>query len=263
RSHVDAEIVSPNSIRLDTENVLSVELRPDGEWIDRNEVLKVIWNGDAIETRLDVDGRAVLNAPGYSPGSLVKKPSLAGPAGDLWETPFAIILGTQGDIEWTEAWKEYAEKLRSDWKKWQNQPPRFFVDTELSEADSGKYSLILVGGPDENVVAAKIAGKLPVKTDGADILIDEFAVEAPDAAYQVVYPSPFNSDRYILAIGSTSAQGIPYAHDLSFDFDYCIVDGKKSNREEGIFYEDAAVAVGFFDFNWHFSREWHRERRDR
>ncbi len=39
-----------------------------------------------------------------------------------------------------------------DWENWQHTTPRHFKDTEISDEDLKRYSLILIGGPDANLI---------------------------------------------------------------------------------------------------------------
>ena len=49
---VDAEVVDRNVIRLDTENVLDVELSPSAALVDPSKPVRVVWNGVARVMRL-------------------------------------------------------------------------------------------------------------------------------------------------------------------------------------------------------------------
>ncbi|MCJ7751908.1 MAG: prolyl oligopeptidase family serine peptidase, partial [Armatimonadetes bacterium] len=46
--NADAEVVGPNTIRLDTDNALEVTLSPGGPLVDRAQPLHVIWNGSDV-----------------------------------------------------------------------------------------------------------------------------------------------------------------------------------------------------------------------
>ncbi|MGC9969856.1 MAG: prolyl oligopeptidase family serine peptidase [Bryobacteraceae bacterium] len=249
-----AEVVGPNAIRLDTDNVLAVTLSPASPLIDPAKPLWVSWNGAPAQSVPLKDGRVTLYADGYAPAPLRKTASVAGPMADVKTTPFAVVVGTiSPDPMMRELCNRKAEALASDWKNWQHVPLRLYKDTEIPETELSKYSLLLIGASDANAVTRKLAGSLPLKISGDEISIDGRSFKAPDAAVAMVYPHPLNPERYVLLAAATSPAGMYFLDPLDGDlgaFDFAIVDGALANSHRGRPVEKIRVAAGLFDRNW-------------
>ncbi len=250
---VDAEVVGPNLVRLDTENVLDIVLSPAASLIDARKPVQVVWNGVPQTLQLK-DGRLRLRAEGYVPAGLHKSPQLPGSMGDFTGTPFAVVIGTVSkDPDMAQICREKADRFIGYWRQWQNQMPRVFKDTELAPADAARYSLLLFGGPAENAVAAQLADRLPLKISADEVRIGEKSFKAKDAAVQLIHPNPLNPERYVLVVAGTSADGMYFAdpnnRDLA-DCDFAIVDGHLASPKQAGAREKVRVLSGAFDSNW-------------
>jgi dienelactone hydrolase len=250
----DAEVVGPNAIRLDTDNVLAVTLSPASPLIHPAKPLRISWNGAPAQSVPLKDGRITLYAEGYAPAPLRKTASVAGPMNDVRTTPFALVVGTiSPDPMMRQLCTQKAEALASDWKNWQHVALRMYKDTEIPEAELSQYSLLLIGGSDANAVTRKLAGSLPLRISGDEISIDGRSFQAPDAAVTMVYPHPLNPERYVLLAASTSPAGMYFFNPLDTDlgvFDFAIVDGAIANSQRGRPPEKIRIAAGLFDRNW-------------
>ncbi len=247
----EAEILGPNGVRLDTHNALEVTLAPAGEFIDPAKPLKVVWNGDDVRTLPMTDGRVTLQALGYVPGDLGKKPGLEGPLSDARGAPFAIVLGTiSPDATMRRLCQRLAERQTRAWETWQHARPRVFKDTEISPDDMARYSLLLIGGPSENLAAKALAGKLPLQVSGSTVTLGGRTFAAPDAAIGMIYPNPLNRDRYVAVTAATSPKGMFLADRLPEDVDFAIVDACMADKDAGRPEAKVRVAAGFFDHAW-------------
>jgi predicted esterase len=277
----DVEVMGPNKIRLDTENVVGVSLSPRGSLIDITKPLEVIWNGTGRRTIRTVEfeqGRVTLWAKGYSPGRLNKRPGLAGPISDVINTPFAIVEGTiSGDAVMRRKCKQAAQLLARHWKQMQHWSPRYFKDTAIAEADIARYSLILIGGPDDNLVVQKLKMKLPLEISRNKVVVDGRTFKAIDAVIQMIYPNPLNADRYVVITAANSVVGmslaIPHRHpewdgvgnmplmehlprtgesvQEGDDVDFVIADGRVADEKEGEQENKVRViASGVFNHEW-------------
>lgn len=255
---VDAEVVDRNVIRLDTQNVVDVVLSP-AALVDAARPVKVVWNGVARDMRL-AGGELRLTDASYRPATLRKTRALPGSINDFYNTPFAVVVGTiSKDARTREIVRMRAEEFAYGWKQWQKYPPRYFLDTEISDADIAKYSLILVGGAEANRVTAKLAPKLPLKIRGDTITIgderDSKTYTAPDAGVQLLYPNPRNPTRYVWIAAGTSANGLAYAAPNPYqlgEWDFLIEDGHVPPFKEQLPRERTRVVSGMFDQNWRF-----------
>ena len=249
----DAEATGPNTIRLDTKNVLALTLTPGWGLANPAKPLKVVWNGEAREVRLE-KGAAVLRAAGYQPGALEKNAEISGPVADIFNTPFAIVEGTaSADPAMNDVCRRKSQAVAKLWRDWQRQPARVFRDSELTDADTARYSLLLVGGPEANLVARKFAGRIPIDISPDRIRIGGRSFPAADARVQAIFPNPLNPRRYVAVVAATSAGAMSFwAPDRlrSAAFDFTIEDGHFPSGEQRVPDSDLWVAGGWFDPNW-------------
>jgi hypothetical protein len=203
------------------------------------------------------NGELRLTAAGYLPASLHKNNQLPGSTTDFTVTPFAIVIGTVSrDPEMVALCRKKAEAFIASWRDWQKQTPRVFQDTEISDADMAKYSLLLVGGTDANRVTAQLAARLPLQIAADRVTIDGKAFPAKDAAVQMIYPNPLNPERYVWIAAGTSTDGM-YFSDLNpqrlSDWEYTIVDGRIPAYKQSASALQTRILSGMFDYNWRFS----------
>jgi dienelactone hydrolase len=261
-SYVDAEVIAPNFIRVNSENALALTLSPGGELVDPSQPLRVDWNGYGMPEARLVDGRVTLNAPGYVPGPLPKTPELAGPIRDVFATPFALVVGTTSDDPRMRALCErQATRLADEWDELQHCRPRYFKDTEISNADIQRYSLVLLGGPKENAVTKKLSDLLPVRFEGNTIELDGHAFDCPNSLLRMVYPHPLNRQRYVLLTAATSADAMgypvhsrdPLGFRLLENLDFYLLDGRVPDPTGEQPDEKVCLLSGLFDQNWRYS----------
>lgn len=253
--NADVEVVGPNLIRLDTANVLEVTLTPNAALINPAAPATVIWNGEVDQVQPASDGVIVLRARGYTPGAPVKRPALSGGIANVTTTPYAIVLGTTSEDPMMRRLCELqADSMVRFWQGSQHSSPRFFRDTEIGDQDMAKYSLVLIGGPDENLVTKRLAEKLPLKITASEIAIGGRRFAAKDAVVRMVYPHPLNRERYVLVIAANSpaAMMLPGGPD---DVDFLILDGRVPNDREGRPMSKVWVAAGSFDHSWRLNPE--------
>ena len=253
---VDAEVVDRNVIRLDTDNVLDIELTPSAVLIDASKPVNVVWNGVAQDVTAK-DGVLRLTAANYKPARLHKNLLLPGSSNDFLMTPFAVVIGTSSkDPDMVALCKEKAQRFIDAWKDWQKMAPRVFLDSEIGDADLARYSLILIGGPDANRVSAKLAAELPLRLSATTVRIDSKEFKVKDAAVQMIYPHPLNAARYVWVFAATSTNGMYFAEPSPlriYDWDYVIVDGHIPAHKQVATAEQARVVSGTFDYNWRYA----------
>lgn len=252
----EAEVLINNTIRLASENALAVELSPPAELINPDEKVTVVWNvNDIREVRLK-DDKIILFDKNYKPAHLHKNPDIEGPLSKVTTTPFAVVIGTSSkDSLMNKLCRQKAQENINAWKDWQKYEPRVFIDKELTEEDMKKYSLILYGGPESNLITKKLSDKIPLKISPQKIEISGKTFKVQDACVQMVYPHPLNSKRYVSIIGATSYAGMYFFIGENDNLDFYIKDGCVPNNRLGRPMDKLYVAKGVFDYNWQISDE--------
>jgi len=202
-------------------------------------------------------GRKVLGEQNPSVNAaapLGKNSKLAGPISDIFNTPFAIITGTAAtDAAMNDLCRRKSEALVAFCKQTHGQAPPVFRDSTVTDEDAAGYSLILLGGPDANLIARKMAGRIPLEISAGMIKIANRSFPVSDARVQMIYPNPLNGQRYVLIIAATSPEGMFFWTPdqlRSFQFDFTIMDGHVPNGSQQISAVDTGVAVGRFDQQW-------------
>ena len=125
-----------------------------------------------------------------------------GPIMEIFATPLIVVEGTQAQSAEREAIQQVVESLRLNYKKhFHDAECVVKKDTEVTQDDINKHSLILVGNPQSNSVWEKLESRLVVKTTPAAVMYgnDRLAGFQP---FQAIVRHPAASDKYILLIGA-------------------------------------------------------------
>src|SRR5262249_16950712 len=127
------------------------------------------------------------------------------------------------------------------------------------------YSLILVGGVEENSVTRRLASHLPFKVTSGTITVDGRTWQSKDSVLQMLYPSPVAADRYVFIAAPTSAAGMylwkpglinaQVGYTLSA-WDWVIQDGRRPLAGEQLAPADSNVVSGLFDASWRRDDRW-------
>jgi dienelactone hydrolase len=262
-----ATIVKPGWIRLETRNVGAVRLSPPRALVGTAPDVRVVWNGEERTAALSPDGSLSLAAAGVDlqPGG--KSRALEGHLTYFFGTPFAIVVGTAArDPEMARLIRDKAEALAVLWERWQHVRPRVLRDDEVTPEHERRYSLLLVGGADANRVSARIAGRVPLAVGPDAVTIDGRRFAASDAVAQVLYPSPFQPERYVLVVAATSTAGMRAWEPAGFwvqengyptlPWDFTVQDGRRVALEPGLGPERGWIAAGIFDRHWRRDDRW-------
>ena len=248
-------------VRLDTRNVAAVTLTPGESGLPAaGESLQVTWNGKLYLARPTAEGY-LLHADTYQPRPGDKDPAREGRLTYFFGTPFAIVIGTRSkDPAMAGGITAKATALADLWERWQHARPRLFLDTQVTPQIEKQYSLLLLGGPGENRVSARLAAKLPLKVTRDSVSIDGRRFATTDAVAQMLYPHPRNEQRYVLLVAPTSAAGLRYWNPQQYwhalngfpmnFWDWTIVDGRHVTQDSGLFPDRGWVAAGVFDMHW-------------
>ena len=252
----EARVLDPRTIRLDTDNALQVRLAPAAPLIDPAAPVRVVWNGRDAGAHALVGGAVTLRAVGYEPdpNRSHKTPAISGPIDDATTTPFLLVVGTIArDERMRRFCRLRAETARDEWRQWQKVAPRFALDTEATDEQLRAYSLILFGGPEENLVTKGLAEKLGLAVGPERVSLGGQSLPARGASYAMVGPHPYRRDRYVVVRGGTSPAGIYFSHELPGDLDFALADAR---FDPDAAFEDLCLAGGRFDKDWRFDEKY-------
>jgi predicted esterase len=251
----EAEVLLHNTIKLFTENVLEVELAPSNKLIDPQKPVTVIWNVNDIRETKVVNGKILLKDKSYNPSLVYKTPKIEGNITEIITSPFAIVIGTiSKDSLMIKMINKKSQEFIAYWKNWQKYTPRIYKDIELTDAEVSRYSLILFGDSEANLITKKLSHKIPLKISSREIEIAGKTFAAKDACVQMIYPHPDNPERHILVIGATSGEGMFFCNQSNLNYDFIIQDGVIPNKPE-LISEKFNIASGIFDYNWQIKND--------
>ena len=139
------------------------------------------------------DGRLELRAEGYA----ARRPREDGPPGRVPSRtpPARPSPSCSARPLRTPRWQRSASgRLRAFvafWRDWQKVEPRVFKDTEITDADAARYSLLLIGGPEARTrVAKRLASRCRSRSRPDAIVVDGRAFPATDAGVSARLPEP-------------------------------------------------------------------------
>ena len=201
-------------LSLKTGNVRSVRLMPPAEWAGANGEFQLAWNG-VVHTNLSLGplGSVFVRQPGAQARSGFphsKSPGLCGPASDVFNFPFLLVLGTSGTAEETAANRQLAAQFASDWSGYAEGNVRAVRDVDLKSRDEARYGLVLIGLPENNRVLHRIADALPLKLSRKGVTLPDGKVfEQEKLGVLLTYPNPRAPCRYVLVYS-----GVPWGPGL-------------------------------------------------
>ncbi len=236
-----------NTITVTTSNVTAYELTLAAPLVDVNQSVRVISDGAPA-----FDGSAAepirIGDVGETP--LRKTPTLCGAFDDIFNHPFLAVRGSSDeDAEW----------LRNRWEAYTDGWPRMKRDADVTQTDIDRYGLLLLGGPTENTLTARVADGLPVSFIDGGYEVDGREHVGDDLGLALVYPNPLNPDRYVAVLaGGRYGVGLPVNHPFSQLPDVLIFRAETVTEPN----EGASPVFGkpnrhlfaaFFDSAWQFN----------
>ncbi|MFW6189477.1 MAG: NPCBM/NEW2 domain-containing protein [Planctomycetota bacterium] len=241
-----------------TENVAVLGLEP-GKMpaeVERLELdgtaLPVPTGGGAASTLYRADGRW---QPADGP-RMIKREGLSGPFSEVLSDPFVAVYGTQGEGLPKELSRAEAGRFADNWEATHGGRPRVKADSEVSEADVRDRNLLLFGGSAVNAVSARLAGDLPVRAEGREVLVGDSSYRGSDLGYLVCYPNPLNPERMVALVAGTTPAAL-YQAFQRFGlngvegykwFDYAVFDRRSAGA-------DSFLRVGLFNSRWQIAGE--------
>jgi hypothetical protein len=243
RVRITTSNVNAFSVRLKT---LQKDVRVDGQAVDIAS--------DVTSLRFEKGGGGWTSVSNLNSRSGSKRQGLSGPLDDIWNEGFVIVVGTQDPLQ-TEANLLAAKELRRFNYRTAVEIP-IIQDVDISESMLRQTSLMLIGNPTSNSVTALAEAKLPLRFEKEALVFGGKRFVGTDVGVSLIYPSPFNGDRYVVLhagvgrIGTLSARNLP-----AFVPDYLVYD-KRMRAQYGAKLLDKrrVLEAGFFAADWELPR---------
>lgn len=184
--------------------------------------------------------------------SLRKRHGLQGPIDDAFMDAFVFVLptGTSSNTS-VDHWAR-AEMARAieHWRRHFRGEARVVNDTAVSDADIASANLVLWGDASSNAVLKRIAGKLPIRQEGGDLVVGKQRFDAEHHAPILIYPNPLNPQRYVVVNSSFTFREYDYlnnARQVPKLPDWAVVDVRNTanSRTPG-----KIAAADFFGEAW-------------
>ena len=139
----------------------------------------------------------------------------AGPISEVFATPYIVVEGTHVN-------KEEANFMDIAIKNLQAQHQAQFYDsefvlkkdTDITDEDIGKYSLVLVGNAESNAVWGRLAAKYADSLTPYDAP-DDWSSLPTESAFAEVFKNPANKKNYLLLIGSNKLGNLGLLKDFN------------------------------------------------
>ena len=253
---VEAKLASGDRIVVNTENVRQLALGPlPGRKAMTVELDDETFRRVGVSQRPasfeDCDGQWQRTRPAPGRGG-EKCHGASGPVGDVFFEPVRLVKGTAGSdhenaiIEWMAGAipghfkKENGGVHRGIFsgESWYDIP--VVVDTEATEAEIERCSLLLLGTPKSNRALAGLAGDLPLEIGDGEIRLGKKAFKGRHLGVCACFRSPRAPDRLVVVTGGTTPEALTGATHLNLQLlpDYLVWDG------------DQVLEYGFSDSTW-------------
>jgi hypothetical protein len=131
---------------------------------------------------------------------LHKSHGLQGPIDDAFMDSFIFVRPTGQPLskesgEWVEA--ELAHATNAWRAQFRGYAP-VKRDTEITEADIRENHLVVWGDPRSNKMLAKVAGRLPLKWSGGNLMLAGKSYPSAQVAPVLIFPNPLNPKKYVV-----------------------------------------------------------------
>jgi len=185
--------------RPDIKSALGTRQMGVGLWHSIFEFLRDCKNEHPSRERVDVPAES-----GY-----------VGPISEVFATPFIVVEGTRFKPEDAGFMSNAIENLKAQYRD-QFYGDDFIIkkDSEVTDEDVGKYSLVLVGNAGSNAVWGRLAAKY---ADSITPYIpkDDLASSPSRDVFAEVFKNPANKNNYLLLIGSNELGNMAFLRDFN------------------------------------------------
>ena len=126
----------------------------------------------------------------------------AGPISEVFATPFIVVEGTHVAPEEAKFMDAAIKNLKAQYRdQFFDATFRHKKDTEITDDEIEKYSLVLVGNAESNAVWSRLAAKYAGSIAPYDTSDDQLS-SSTASAFAEVFKNPANNNNYLLLIGA-------------------------------------------------------------
>jgi predicted esterase len=254
---IDARVRGRDTIEISTKGVSVLRLDRDAELLDAGPVT------------VRVDGAALTFAPGEplvlrrddatwksgapTHASAYKHGDVTGPIRDVFHAPLLFVYGasdpaqTRANEEVARAWAYVRWGVRVKYPVMSD--AEFFARGESLANDR---ALFLVGNAASNRVVRELEPSLPIKIDGASVVVGTQKITGDQLGTAFIRPNPKRADRYVVVVEGVDALGTWRSLSLPELLpDFLVYDaGVAPARGQQLLSAGVARAGGFFENDW-------------
>lgn len=203
--YIKANVLDATHIRVMTKGVNIFQLDLTNPNLSQDEAIEIEVDGVALQA--DAQQNQATFRAGGDGWQLTEAISTGmvrhdgGGLGDLFMRPMMIVYGTQDR-------QEIYRKVARYFADWQTTPTlrvgtktgRFHVkaDVDVTDADMQNYDMLLIGGPEHNLITGKIANQLPIRFSDDGVEIEGQTIDS--AGLLLTYPQPQNPMRLVTVL---------------------------------------------------------------
>lgn len=271
RARVKAAVVSPELVRVETENVVGLRLDLPAVHLSRARPVKLRFKFNeltlpasrargarTVELWRPGTTRAWQLGPRPAAAGLEKGPGLSGPMDDIYHEPIMVVYGTGGGQRKklrAVAWR-MRRLHRFATMRYPVVSDRWYLKTHKKGgrrwARFRKRAVILVGNEAENSVLARMGPKLPIRITAGEVRVGKQTHKGPDVGARFIYPNPLAPGRYVMVLGGTG-EAYKLARKLpSYLPDYVVFDAQIARKPLSpvLGKHRRYLAAGTFDERW-------------
>jgi len=176
--------------------------------------------------------------PSHARADIPAESGYAGPMSEVFGTPFIVVEGTRTKPQEADFMSNAIENLKTQYRD-QFYGADFILkkDSEVTDEDIGKYSLVLVGNAESNALwgrlAAKYAGSMTPYYPK-----DDWSSSPTKDVFAEVFKNPVNKNNYLLIIGSNELCNMPFLRNFNpftAYFDCYVYKYREGREKEYIF----------------------------
>ena len=242
--------ITNNKLVIEKKNITAYDIDTRTIPFNKEKPLKIVDNNKVVYNSIVKD--SVIHIKLKKDIGLLKKDNhIAGPLAHIFANRFLFVKGTIGNDSETKAITNMANKFNKHWQE------RYFVDCmikndiDVTKTDIETSNIILLGNPNSNLWFNKLSKtfpSLPLEILNSKITLRNKEVKGNNLGVYMIYPSPFNTNKYIAVIGFNNSDFATLGSEI-YEFNdvsnYGWYDYKVWDNRTG-----RTIEKGYFNSSW-------------